>query len=123
MEGPVESHRIEPLAQGTVVEAVDPIREIGADASLEEDRDLEDHPDSPAQRSGLESSDVRAVEQDLSGMRLLEPVQAAKEAGLASTRWTYDGGNQSALEGRVDIGEHPVPGAHQADASGLERER
>jgi hypothetical protein len=56
-------------------------------------------------------------------MRLLEPVQAAKEARLARTRWTYDGGDQSALEGRIDITEHPALSTQQADSSGLERER
>ncbi len=122
-EGSVKSHGIERLDLGTVIDEVETVREIGADASVEEDRGLEDHPDPLAQRGGIEGSDVGAVEQDLSGKRFLEPVQAAKETRLPGTRGTYDGGNQAALETRIHIAEHPATSALQADASGLEWKR
>jgi hypothetical protein len=119
-EGSVKSDGIERLDQGTVINEVETVGEIGADGSVEEDRGLEDHPDPLAQRGGIKGSDVRAVEQDLSGMGFLEPVQAAKETRLAGTRRTHDGGNQAGLETRIHIAEHPAMSAPQADASGLE---
>jgi hypothetical protein len=119
----VKAHRIERLHQSNIIDTVETVGEIGADASLEEDRGLEDHPDPLSQRGGVEGSDVRAVEQDLSCMRFLEPVQAAKETRLARTRGTDDGSYQPAPETHVDIAENPAMSALQADASGLQRER
>src|SRR5581483_9679117 len=83
---------------------------------------LEHHSDSPpdVRQVGLAVGDLDVVEEDLAVLRLLEPVQTAKQRALAGAARADDADDLAAANGEVHVAQHLEVAEAFAEALGAQ---
>ena len=82
-------------------------RDVGERSAVGEQVELlENHADTPAELVGRLVVDAFAIEQDVAGSALDEPVQATQQGRLAGAGWPDQAGDRSGLHLQTDVVQH-----------------